>query len=79
MAQTWRQIAAPIIAGIISKVGTSDMKKLRAALRDAYPFGERQYHSYKIWCDEVRRQLGLKPKAKNRASPADPGQPSLFD
>ena len=57
---TWRDHASPIISRVIYEVGRGDMKKLRKALRDAYPFGERKYHPYKIWCDEVRRQLGIK-------------------
>ncbi len=54
----WRQQAAPIIARVIAEVGRDDEKKLRSALREAYPFGERAMHPYKIWCDEVRRQIG---------------------
>jgi hypothetical protein len=57
---SWREIAAPIIAETVARVGRDDIKALRRALRDAYPFGERKYHPYKIWCDEVRRQLGLR-------------------
>jgi hypothetical protein len=31
-------------------------------LRDAYPWGERAYHPYRIWCSEVNRQLAcLRP------------------
>ncbi len=61
---TWRDKAAPIIAGVIERVGTSDLKLLRKALKAAYPFHERAYHPYKIWCDEIREQLGTKrPKA----------------
>jgi hypothetical protein len=38
------------------------MKATRARLREAYPFGERKYHPYKIWLDEIRRQLGTTDK-----------------
>jgi hypothetical protein len=55
---TWRDKAAPIIARVIKEKGTDDLPKLRAALREAYPFGERAYHPYKIWRDEIKRQLG---------------------
>lgn len=55
---TWRTHAAPIIAAVIRETGTSDLPKLRRALRDAYPYGERKYWPYKVWCAEVRRQLG---------------------
>jgi hypothetical protein len=53
---TWRSHAAPIIAKTIKEVGYSDLKALRKALHEAYPFGPRSMHPYKIWCDEVRRQ-----------------------
>jgi hypothetical protein len=53
----WRQQAAPIIERVIREIGMDDMKKLRKALHDAYPFGERKYHPYKIWCAEVKRQV----------------------
>ncbi len=66
MKSHWRTTAAGIISDVLDQCGTfsvekpEDMKAVRARLREAYPFGERRYHPYKIWCDEVRRQLGLK-------------------
>ena len=42
------------------------MKSLRKALREAYPFGEREYWPYKVWCDEIRSQLGLKKTTKTK-------------
>ena len=54
---TWRDYAKPIIAAVIVETGTDDMPALRKALRDAYPFGERKYHPYRIWCHEIRVQL----------------------
>ena len=44
----WRDKARPLIAAVITEVGTSDMAKLRQALRDAFPWGPREYHPYKI-------------------------------
>lgn len=58
---TWRDHCRPIIAEVITRVGTADRKALRKALREAYPYGDRDYHPYKIWCDEIRVQLGEKP------------------
>lgn len=55
---SWRDMAAPIIKDVIESVGTSDMKALRTALRDRYPFGERKYLPYKVWLDEIQRQIG---------------------
>ncbi len=57
MSGSWRDAAAPIIARVIAAVGRDDEKALRRALHDAYPFGQRHYWPYKVWCDEVRRQL----------------------
>ena len=53
----WRDRAAPIIREVIARVGRDDERALRKALHDACPFGERQLHPYKIWRDEIRRQL----------------------
>lgn len=53
----WRFIATPIIAGVIARVGTADPKLLSRELSRAYPFGERKHHPYKIWLDEIKRQL----------------------
>jgi DNA-binding NarL/FixJ family response regulator len=55
-ASMWRTTAARVIADVVKNIGLSDHKALRKALRDAYPFGERKYSPYKIWCDEVNRQ-----------------------
>jgi hypothetical protein len=86
MGPTWRDLARPIIAKVIAEVGTSDRKRLKAALREAYPWGPREYHPYKIWCNEIRVQLGEveKPERKKRAKkpaakPAEQqGQTMLF-
>ena len=68
----WRAIAAKTIADVIEKVGTADEKALRKAISDAYPFGQRFHHPYKVWCSEVRRQLNqigfLTPSQKKRAA-----------
>lgn len=53
----WRRIAMDVVAKVIEKVGTADIGVLRAALREAYPFGERKYFPYKVWCHEVNRQI----------------------
>ncbi|WP_454838560.1 hypothetical protein [Pseudomonas mohnii] len=55
---SWADAAAPIVAGVIRSVGRSDMKVLRKALVDAYPWGERERTPYKAWLSEIRRQLG---------------------
>lgn len=57
----WRQKAAPIIAEVIQRVGREDMKALRKALREAYPFGPRAYHPYRVWLDEIKCHLSSVP------------------
>jgi len=37
----------------------------RKLVKDAYPFGMREYTPYKIWCEEVRKAIpGLYPARK---------------
>ena len=74
----WRAIAAPIIANIISTVGRDDPQALRRALREAYPWGERRMHPYRIWCNEIRRQLQEQTQRPRRAPAPAPGQISLL-
>ena len=77
MTKTRREIAAPIIDDVIERIGTDDMPKLRKALREAFPWGVREYHPYKIWLDEIRIQLGDKPRFNWRYKP-DANQRRLF-
>jgi hypothetical protein len=63
---TWRDIAAPIIHKVLAKYKAASEKEIRKALREAYPFGEREYWPYKVWLDEIRRQRGIL-KRKDRA------------
>lgn len=57
---TWRDYAAPIIHQVLTETTGKSEKEIRAALYDAYPFGQRAMHPYKIWLDEIKRQRGLK-------------------
>ena len=66
---TWRDEARPIIAAVIAKHPSADTNSLRKALRDAFPWGSRELYPYKIWCDEVRVQLGLKKKKPAKVNP----------
>ena len=47
----WRAEAARVCAEVV-KAHTGDEQELRAALREAYPFGERKYWPYKCWLAE---------------------------
>jgi hypothetical protein len=80
----WRNIAKPIIATCLFNHRGESEQEIRRALREVYPFGPRQYHPYKIWCDEIQRQRGLKPplghwkgRGKKPVEP-DPRQEEMF-
>jgi hypothetical protein len=68
---SWADRAAPIVGEVIRRVGRSDMRALRKALAEAYPFGERANSPYKAWLAEVRRQLGH-PLNAPKADPENP-------
>ena len=54
---TWRDRARPIIQKVIQKNHGKPEKEIRQALQEAYPFGEKTNHPYKIWLDEIRKQM----------------------
>jgi len=70
MKRTWRDSARPLIAKALEATKGKTEQEIRRALRDAYPWGERRMHPYKIWCDEIKVQRGLNRKkvfiAKNQ-------------
>lgn len=57
MPSHWREISRTIISATIARVGLDRPYELKQALHDAYPFGERAYHPYKIWLSEIKRQM----------------------
>jgi len=81
--ETWRECARPIIAKVLEETKGQDEKAIRKALKDAYPWGERSMHPYKIWCDEILRQRGLKIRGPRGGKlldvPLDPRQKDLFE
>jgi len=81
MTMTWRDAARPIIAAVIEQHGAEDTYELRKAFREAYPFGEREYHPYKVWLDEIKVQTGQKAFGQRRWKKSDyecEGQGKLF-
>lgn len=46
--KTWREDCAPIIAKVLADTKGLTEKEIKKALRDAYPYGERAMHPYKI-------------------------------
>lgn len=53
---TWREHCAPIIHEVLERTRGMSEKEIKAALHAAYPFGERNYHPYKIWLSEIKKQ-----------------------
>lgn len=76
---TWRNQAASVISDVIRQNPNMEQKKLRKLISAAYPFGERKYHPYKIWRDEVNRQLGPQPQAEISVSEAQSLTSELCD
>lgn len=56
----WRDKARAVIRDVLEKSSGKSPEELKTALHDAYPFGERAMHPYKIWLDEIKRQTGAK-------------------
>lgn len=54
----WREHAAKIIERVLCETHGQPEDVIKKALFDAYPYGERRYHPYKIWLSEIRRQRG---------------------
>lgn len=76
---SWRAKASPIIAQVLKDNEGQPEKVVRKALKDAYPFGERSMHPYKIWLDEIKIQLGKRRFGKGKiADPNNPDQTKLF-
>ncbi len=57
MTSNWRTIAARVIDRVLDDVGIDKEERTRAALRAAYPFGERKYYPYRVWLDECKRRV----------------------
>lgn len=84
---SWRDRYRLIIAATIatSQAAGHNRRELRRELRKVCPLTERKYWPYKIWLDEIRRQLqpGARPELRAQAArkpqPPDPRQPMLFE
>lgn len=65
---SWRDRARPVVSEAIRTGREKGLegKDLKGWVHGAYPFGERAMHPYKVWCDEVKKQLG-----ERRASDED--------
>jgi hypothetical protein len=75
---TWREGCRPIIEKVLKDTKGQDEKEIRKALKEAYPYGTRKYHPYKIWLDEIKRQRGLKKLGIKSRDHVGPNQINLF-
>lgn len=73
---TWRQRAQQVIQTIEAAHRDATLAEFKAALFVAYPFGQREYTPYKIWCQEVKL---ARARHEARANPqAHPETGDLF-
>lgn len=78
----WRQKSQQVIQAVIDQNHGLELTELRKKISAAYPFGEREYHPYKIWLDQVNVQLGtkkLKPQRVEVREVKVPIEMPLFD
>ena len=61
-----RRVIDDHVLGFAENLPAGDVLELRSVLRHHYPFGERKYWPYKVWCEEVRRALALPVRRKSR-------------
>ncbi len=86
MKSRWREHSRPIIARVLAETAGQPEADVRRALSDAYPFGPKSHHPYKVWLSEIAIQQGRKPPLGTRTAPRkgapapdDPNQGNLFD
>ena len=54
---SWRDVANGVIRKVLEEHKPITEKEARRLLREAYPFGQRAMHPYKIWCDAVNKAM----------------------
>jgi hypothetical protein len=54
----WREISRAVIQEVKDANPGATREELGRLCSKAYPFGIRKHHPYKIWCDEVNKQIG---------------------
>jgi hypothetical protein len=78
MAKSWREYAKPIIKQVLKDTAGQPEKVIRKALKEAYPFGLRQYHPYKIWLDEIKVQRGKRKFNARKSDVIPENQTNIF-
>lgn len=71
MDSRWRRISIKTITPIEAEYKNRTYAEFKRALSDAYPFGERSNHPYKIWCQEQRDALRRHPQSPEYAGTQD--------
>ena len=59
----WCNISRLVIQQLISENPGCTVDEMRKLVSEAYPFGQRAMHPYKVWLSTVREILGPSPKA----------------
>lgn len=65
---SYRDEFRPIIARVLAETSGLPWALVRAALRDAFPYGVRQYWPYKVWLHEIRVQRGRVKFGRDKAA-----------
>lgn len=73
----WRDKSRRIIVKVLEDTRGQDETAVKKALRDAYPFGQRECHPYKIWLDEIQIQTGKRRFGVKKEKP-NPDQTEIF-
>jgi len=75
----WRNIANRVIAKTVKDNPGLPEQELRKKLSEAYPFGERRYHPYKIWLSEINKYFDPPKTRKAKTVVANEGQLAFGD
>lgn len=67
----WREISMQVVSEVLEKTKGQSESEIRKALREAYPFGQRSLHPYKVWVSEIKRQ-GKGKFSKKKPEPHRP-------
>lgn len=73
----WRRKSIAVIAQLEAEYKDKSYSAFKRALFDAYPFGERAYTPYKIWCEDQRAALARHPESPDYKPPMGDGLQTL--
>jgi hypothetical protein len=64
VSDTWRTYCQRVIAPLEGEYRDRPLEDYKVALHKAYPFGQRKYYPYKIWCEEQRLAISRHPESQ---------------